>query len=389
MVSGMGLVCGLGTDLPGCIEAMFEGGQDPRLPARLGRYCAEGIPVFQLDDTALASLPSKEDLSASAALALKAVHEALAQSGWDLNDLRKLRVGVAMGATVGASLNFLDFYAVRREGADPELDIIKTYFASNPAERISRELGLSGPVICLTNACTSGADAIGAAIGWLEHDLCDVAIAGGCDALNAVTVTGFSRLMVASGEPCKPFDANRQGLNLGEGAGALILEKSDTDRLGLGRILGKVLAYGTQSDAYHLTAPQPDAVGLKGAIRVCLKKTGLAARDMAFINTHGTATKNNDLVEGLVLREGFEGVPFLSTKGYTGHTLGAAGAMEAVFTLHGLNSGRLPASRGFDKPDPEIGISPITRNTDISGDYAMSFSLAFGGNNSVLLMAGA
>jgi 3-oxoacyl-(acyl-carrier-protein) synthase len=387
-VTGMGLICSAGADLPACMETIFKGGQAPQIPTRMGEDCASGFPVFQIQDSALACLPAGDDLSLSTAMAIRASKEALEQSGWSIKDLHKYRVGVALGTTVGASLNFLDFYKKYKSGRVASLTSVKKYIASNPAERVSREFGLSGPVLCLTNACTSGADAIGAALSWLEQDVCDLAIAGGCDELNEVAITGFARLMVASTAQCRPFDLNRKGLNLGEGAGVVLLEKPGLLRDGGSRCMGKVLAYGTQSDAYHLTAPQPEAVGLKKAVSVCLKKTGLKNSDATFINAHGTATKNNDLVEGTVLAEMFAGIPFLSTKGYTGHTLGAAGAIEAIFTLHSLAHGRLPASRGFENFDPSVGVKPITDNMIIQGDYALSFSLAFGGNNSVLLLSG-
>jgi len=148
-----------------------------------------------------------------------------------------------------------------------------------------------------------------------------------------------------------------------------------------------VAGYGIATDAYHLTAPRPDGTGLATAINMALQQAGLKAADIGFINAHGTATRDNDKTEGAVLARVFgPQVKFLSTKGFTGHTLGAAGGLEAGFSALALKEGWLPASPGFVNQDPDIGVSPLTAVTDISAKYAMSTSLAFGGNNSALVL---
>lgn len=146
------------------------------------------------------------------------------------------------------------------------------------------------------------------------------------------------------------------------------------------------LGYGSACDAYHLTAPRPDGTGLKSALAEALTCSNTDPAAIAFVNAHGTGTPDNDRVETRVLAELLPGVPFLSTKGYTGHTLGAAGAIEAVFTAACLERGEVPANAGFATPDPELGGSPVTRNTLFSGTVALSESLAFGGNNSVIIL---
>ncbi len=183
-----------------------------------------------------------------------------------------------------------------------------------------------------------------------------------------------------------PFDQERSGLNLGEGAGILILE---TEAAARDRGLSPDLflsGYGSAADAYHLTAPRPDGTGLSTAITKAMQEAGITASDISFINAHGTGTKENDRVEGQVFANMFRpNLPFLSTKGFTGHTLGAAGAIEAVFTAAALREGWIPASPGFRNPDPEIGATPVTTRTTVTGVYALSTSLAFGGSNSALV----
>jgi 3-oxoacyl-[acyl-carrier-protein] synthase-1/3-oxoacyl-[acyl-carrier-protein] synthase II len=147
-----------------------------------------------------------------------------------------------------------------------------------------------------------------------------------------------------------------------------------------------VLGYGSACDAHHLTAPHPEGRGLRRAFAEALATSGVAPADVAFINAHGTATPDNDRVEGRVIRDLFPDTPFVSTKGYTGHTLGAAGAIEAAFTVACLEAGRLPRSAGFEHADPEIPGVPVAAALDIRGSVAISDSLAFGGNNAVLVL---
>ncbi|PLX85532.1 MAG: beta-ketoacyl-[acyl-carrier-protein] synthase family protein, partial [Desulfuromonas sp.] len=262
-------------------------------------------------------------------------------------------------------------------------DIIGRFLRSNPAAVIARQLRLDGPNQTVVNACSSGTDAIGLGASWIRAGACDIVVAGGADELSRVTYAGFSSLMITDTEPCKPFDVNRKGLNLGEGAGMMVLE-SDSIRAGK-PARGYILGYGSACDAYHLTAPRPDGAGLKKAMAEAFAAAGVRPEQISFVNAHGTGTPDNDKVESATLAEMLPGVPFLSTKGYTGHTLGAAGGIEAVFSVESLRRGRLPANIGYAEADPQIDGTPVTENMTINGSYALSESLAFGGNNSVLI----
>ena len=298
-----------------------------------------------------------------------------------------LRIGVALGTTVACQLNDLDFYSTWRKTGSAPLASVDGYLRGNLAEAVARKLGADGPALVVVNACSSGTDAIGAALGWLRFGVCDIAIAGGADELNRIPLAGFKALGVASDEPCMPFDANRKGLNLGEGAGVLVLETAaSAARRGVSSAL-RVCGYGSSSDAYHLTAPHPEGDGLTRAIHVALQQAGIEPPDIAFVNAHGTSTPDNDLVEGRTLLKIFgPDIRVLSTKGFTGHTLGAAGGIEAVFTAAGLLRGWIPGSAGFQAVDELIGLIPTREKTDISGRYALSTSLAFGGNNAALVL---
>jgi 3-oxoacyl-[acyl-carrier-protein] synthase II len=379
LITGMGAVSAAGKGIPDTLDAF----QHPRKePSPVKRFKSPlDLPVFEVDSL---EIPPRLEKMRTHALALTAVREALNQAG--LADFSGLRVGVALGTTVASQLNDLEFYSEWRKDHSAPMDAVDRFLSGNLAEWIARELGVSGPAITVVNACSSGADAIGAAAGWLKAGLCDIAIAGGADELNRVPLCGFNALGVAGAEACRPFDKNRTGLNLGEGAGMLILE-TETTAAARGADTSLVLAgYGSAVDAHHLTAPHPEGRGLRRAIFQALEMAGISAGQIAFINAHGTSTRENDKIEGAVLRDLFPDRPVLSTKGYTGHTLGAAGGLEAVFTALGLQEGWVPASAGFQTEDEEIGFSPTREQTPINGEYALSTSLAFGGSNAALVI---
>jgi len=384
-ITGLGALCGAGLTLSECMESMFRGERYPHPPIRFATDHPVSYLVLELRDGFKLPLDETEDFySRTCQLALVAALEALADAGLDAETLRGKRVGVSIGTTVGCALNCDDFYRDYKTEREPDLGIMKRFLRSNPAAVISRHLKLDGPVQTVVNACSSGTDAIGIGASWLRSGACDIVIAGGADELLRVTYAGFSSLMITDTEPCRPFDVSRKGLNLGEGAGIVVLE-SDAVRRDK-KAKGYLLGYGSACDAYHLTAPHPDGVGLKLAMHEAFRAAQVTPADIAFVNTHGTGTPDNDRVEGRVLSEVLPGVPFLSTKGYTGHTLGAAGGIEAVFTVACLQRGEIPASIGFADPDPDVIVTPVTRNTRIKGDIALSESLAFGGNNAVLIL---
>ena len=210
-------------------------------------------------------------------------------------------------------------------------------------------------------------------------------MAGGSDELCRVTCNGFISLMISDHQPCRPFDQHRNGLNLGEGAAILVLESNQLRNRSTRPPRAFILGYGSSCDAWHLTAPHPEGKGLRRALQLALTEAGTKPEEISFINAHGTATLNNDLTEGKVLKSIFPQIPFFSTKGHTGHTLGAAGALEAAFTIAMLQTGKIPASAGFSECDPDINHLPTESPQNIKGRLALSQSLAFGGNNAALV----
>jgi 3-oxoacyl-[acyl-carrier-protein] synthase-1/3-oxoacyl-[acyl-carrier-protein] synthase II len=283
-------------------------------------------------------------------------------------------------------MNYEAFYRRYCQDEEPDMALITRFLKSNPAAVLAREFETTGPCQTVVNACSSGTDAVGLGALWIQSGLCDIVLAGGSDELTHVTYNGFISLMITDDSPCKPFDRERKGLNLGEGAAVLVLESEDFRRNRKKQARAFVLGYGASCDAYHLTAPHPQGSGLKRAVQEAMELSGVVAEDLAFINAHGTGTKDNDRVESQVLHDLLPEIPFLSTKGYTGHTLGAAGAIEAAFTIACLEEGRVPKNAGFSTPDPELPASPAESEVRVKGTVALSESLAFGGHNAVLII---
>ena len=337
---------------------------------------------LRLEEPWRARFPRFHEGEAPNLLALLAIEDALDSAGLDSADLRRLRVGICLGSTTGG-VNYQDEFATAyNTGKRPAPAPLMEYFRNNAAQFIARELGLRGPVQLVNNACTSGADAIGIGASWLNANLCDAVLCGGTEIILMKICHGFTSLMLRSERPCRPFDRNRDGLTLGDGAGVVILEKAGSPR----RPLAVMLGYGCGNDAYHPTTPHPEARGLGLAARTALAQAGAPPATVDFINVHGTATRQNDLAEGRFIAANFPRARVVATKGVTGHTLGAAGGLEAVFTVLSLSKGRLPVSRGFGEVDPEIGIEPTRASEEGKYRCALSFSLGFGGINSVLCL---
>jgi len=326
-------------------------------------------------------------LSRTNALAFKAAAEALAQSGLNPQALKSARVGVCLGTTVGCSLNDEVFYRFFHKSGIPSPEAFIRYLNNNPAQALARRHGILGPAVAVGNACSSGTDAIGLGRQWILDGLCDVVIAGGCDELCRTPYLGFTALLNSSTEPCRPFDRDRKGLNLGEGAGVLILESEAHAKARKAVSLGRISGFGNQVDAHHATAPHPEGRGLRAATAKALDEAGLTPADIDFVNSHGTATPSNDLVEGKTVASVYgPGILLVSTKGATGHALGAAGGIEAIFSLLALRDKKVSPTLGFETVDPAIGIGATTAVTPIRGRAGVSNNLAFGGQNSVLVL---
>ncbi|HIJ78970.1 MAG: beta-ketoacyl-[acyl-carrier-protein] synthase family protein [Desulfobulbaceae bacterium] len=403
-ISGLGCISAAGRDVEEHLQTFVERSIVPApVPGRLFETSLP-YPVFAVGPDPLSPWSrallenlqpkiSLIELSRTSLLVLDAALQAIRSAGLNLDKLQKKRVGICLGTTVGCAFNDEEYYRTWRRGGRPCAAPIFRYLGGNIASVLQAILCLRGPVGVITNACASGTDAIGVAKNWLNTDRCDLVIAGGADALSRIAYNGFASLMLADPDACRPFDQSRKGLNLGEGAGIMVLAKiRQDDRPALGWVHG----YGTAADAWHPTAPHPDGRGLQAAIKKAVADCGggIKKEQVSLINAHGTGTPTNDLAETTAVAAVFSQdslPPLVSTKGFTGHTLGAAGGLEAIFTLLALAAGESKGSFRCGNPDPTFPYQPMSQGVQVAlnGKIGISESLAFGGSNSCLVLEAA
>ncbi len=244
--------------------------------------------------------------------------------------------------------------------------------------------GLHGPAMSVSSACSSGAKVFGSARRMLEAGLIDAAVVGGVDSLCLTTLYGFNSLELLSRQPCKPFDVARDGISIGEAAAFVLLERAD-GRSGHDEAI-LLLGVGESSDAHHMSTPHPEGLGARLAMEQALASAGIAAEAIDYINLHGTATASNDAAESHAVNALFSGTPCSSTKGATGHTLGAAGALEAVIAALALRHQLLPAGINTTRPDPVLALDYVLTSRPARLRAALSNAFGFGGTNCSLVL---
>ena len=307
------------------------------------------------------------------------VREAAARYGAD-------RVGVFLGTSTAGILQTELAYRRRdpATGALPDdFHYRETHNAFSLAEFTRDHFGLTGMAMAISTACSSSAKVFAAAARQLALGTIDAAIVGGVDTLCLTTLYGFASLQLTSKNPCRPYDAARDGISIGEGAAFALLERNTAPASGKVMLLG----VGESSDAYHMSSPHPEGLGARLAMEAALRSAGLTPGDIDYINLHGTATPANDAAEGKAVAALFgDRVPGNSTKGATGHTLGAAGAIEALICAMALTDGRVPGSPGTGALDPSIPIRYQLHGEDRPLRHALSNSFGFGGSNCSLVL---
>lgn len=317
----------------------------------------------------------------TALLAIIAANEAMKAAQLEAN----VKLGLISATTVGGmDKTELDIYD---ENAGH--NFIFTHSCGDSTNKVCQYLGISGYRTTISTACSSGTNAIIHGIKLIQAGIIDQAIVGGVDALSKFTLNGFNSLMIFDKDLCKPFDNNRMGLNLGEGAGFIVIESAESAKKRGVNPICKVTGYANCNDAYHQTASSPDGEGAFNAMRTAIKMSGLALTDIDYINVHGTGTNNNDLSEGVAMKRVFgEQVPrFSSTKSYTGHTLGAAAGIEAVLSALSIQEGIIYPNLRFTTPIEEIMLIPETEVVRTNVNNVLSNSFGFGGNNSSLILS--
>jgi 3-oxoacyl-[acyl-carrier-protein] synthase-1 len=344
--------------------------------------------ISGLDETrlpeALASFDCRNNRAAEAGLTQDGFEGAVAAAAARYG---RERIGVVMGTSTAGILHTELAYR-RRDAAGalpPDFDYRRTHNTSSIAEFVRARLDLTGPLATLSTACSSSAKAFASAARLMRAGVIDAAVVGGVDTLCLTTLHGFHSLQLLSPQPCRPYDAARDGISLGEAAVFFLLEcaeaNADPDAMAL-------LGVGESCDAYHMSAPHPEGRGARAAMLGALASAGLEPDSIDYVNLHGTGTPSNDAAEDRAVLGIFgERVPVNSTKGMTGHALGAAGAVEAMIALLALEEGRIPASPGTRTLDPALHA-----NYDVAGGprplaRVMSNSFGFGGSNCSLVLA--
>jgi 3-oxoacyl-[acyl-carrier-protein] synthase II len=349
-------------------------------------------PADMRSPLAASAVPFEEDVPEGTTLtdkmAIHAAREALSDAG--LENLPD-GAGVAIGTGVSGLPESEDVWLAHLEGQrlSKGLRAFTRHLPATMADVLAKRFGATGPVQSVVNACSSSTVSIGSGWLWIASGETDMVLAGASDALSRLTVGGFNIIRVVTRDTPRPFDKDRSGMAVGEGAAFLILESEESARRRGAPIYALVEGMGMSTDAYHVTAPQPEGLGALAAMRAALNEADLGPEDVDHINAHGTGTGPNDKAEAkaieTLLGERTPQVPVVSIKGSIGHCLGAAGALEAVATVLAIRHQMVPPNAGFRELIPESALSVSARPREASIDHAISVSLAFGGNNAALV----
>ncbi|MEO6680463.1 MAG: beta-ketoacyl-[acyl-carrier-protein] synthase family protein [Pseudomonas sp.] len=393
-LNALGLICALGRDKREVARNLFAG-DCSGMRSEAGWVVERSLPVAAVRGE-LAPIPPEmsEQRSRNNQLLLEAALQIRPEIDRAIQTYGPGRVGIVLGTStsgIDEASRGLAHYV--REHAFPDDYDYQQQELGAPANFLADWLQLSGPAYVISTACTSSARALMSAQRLLDLGLCDAVLCGGVDSLCKLTLNGFSALEAVSEQRCNPFSAHRNGINIGEAAVLFLMSKSAGDGPAIA-----LLGSGASSDAHHISAPEPTGRGALQAMRKALSRAALQPSQIGYLNLHGTATQHNDAMESLAVSALFpDGVPCSSTKPMTGHTLGAAGALEAAFcwlSLSADNPGHaLPPHVWDGQPDPNLPalswVTPTHRLASIAPRYLMSNSFAFGGNNVSLIIGDA
>jgi len=371
VVTGVGLASPLGCGPTKLWQHLLAGQSAARLWPDL---VADGYRVTtacRIDDL------DCEPLRRGRALALIAACEAVENSGLDL----PAQTGVFVGSTLGESRAF-------EQAAEGEPLDLRDFTVQSFTESIRKKFGLTGARQSVATACAAGNYAVGAAMSAVREGRVPVALAGGVEPFSRLAMVGFSRSRAMAPAVCRPFDQNRSGMLLGEGAALFVLERADKALRRGATPLAEILALGLSCDAYHAVAPKPNGQGMLKAMQTALDIAGVKSGELDWVNAHGTGTRASDAAEACAFRAlfGARPPPISSSKGALGHALGAASALELAICIQGLQTQTIPPTPGHEQPDPECGVvcprQPVGRQIRL----VLNNAFAFGGLNSALLL---
>lgn len=394
-VTGQGIISSIGNNVNETLESLFSGRTGLGFTSFIETIYRNEIPVAEvkLSNEEMIGMIEKsrvgKKLTRSSLFSILAVNEAIKDAG--ISNINDVRTGLISSTSVGgmdrSELFFMDYLKNPSKG---RLREISGHDCGDHTETIAKYFGINGYVTTISTACSSSANAIMLGARLIKNNILDRVIVGGADSLTRFTINGFNTLAILDYRHCRPFDDTRTGLNIGEGAAFLVMESERSIKNENKPVLCEVKGYGNACDAYHQTASSPEGTGPALAMKYALETAGISANEISYVNVHGTGTPNNDLSEGIAMMSVFENnvPPFSSTKPFTGHTLGAAGAIEAVISILSIKNKVIFPNLNFSTPMKELQIKPvITLTQNIELKNVLSNSFGFGGNNTSLIFS--
>lgn len=391
-VTGLGIISAIGNNVAETLDSfnkMESGvGHLEHIRSRNTALPVAEVKASNEELAAMAGYGAEYENTRTALLGIIAAKEAMNDAG--ITDVKAFRTGLISATSVGGmgmtENLWMDYLDTAKDG--DWLKFIECHECGDSTESIADALGIKDYLSTISTACSSSANSIMFGARMIKQGLLDRVVVGGADSLSRFTINGFNTLMILSKEQCKPFDAERQGLNLGEGAGFIVIE---SERAAKGKtVYCELTGYGNANDAYHQTASSPDGAGAYLAMEKAFGLSGLKPTDISYINAHGTGTEINDLSEGTALDRMFDKkVPMISsTKAFTGHTLGACGGIEAIFSILAIKHNMVYPNLNWKTPMPELSFQPTTTlKKDQQINHVLSNSFGFGGNTSALIFS--
>ena len=402
VITGIGLITPIGLDKKETWQSLISGNSgidtiscfDPE--AYETKIAAE---VKGFDPTILIGKKESRRLDRFSQFAVASSIQALEDANIDMENEDQSRVGVMIGSGVGGIITLSEQYSVLEKRGPTRVSpfLIPMMLGDMASGQVSMNIGAKGPNFSVVSACATGADSIGVAAEMIKDERIDVAIAGGTEAaICPIAVAGFNSCMALSKRndnpkgASRPFDSMRDGFVLGEGAGVLVLESLEHASKRNANIIAELIGYGTTSDAHHVTQPHPEGEGAAEAMKIALKRSKTQPEQVMYINAHGTSTPLNDKFETIAIKKVFgeysKKLLISSTKSMTGHLLGAAGGIEAAFTVMAINESVVPPTINLENPDPDCDLNYVPNLSKRGNvEIAMSNSLGFGGHNASLL----
>lgn len=391
VVTGMGIITALGVGKEKNISGILEGKDAIKEVKSFDAAGYRGKTGGEARDFVFSKRPARlkpARLDRATKFLLTAIDESLSEA--DIANSLPQDTCLMLGTTLGGMLSGIKYHKEIILGKKAHPSLLTDYLAHFQPIHIAEEYGLDSPPFIISNACASGTNAIGFAFNEIKRGNAEIVVAGGYDTMCEFTFAGFNSLQAVTQTICRPFDKNRNGLVLGEGAGIMVLEEMEHAVSRSARCIAEIIGYGESGDAYHITSPDPTGSGASLAISRAMSRAGIEAGDVDYINAHGTGTLYNDAMEAKAILNIFgdkgKNIPVSSIKSMIGHLLGGAGAVEAIITVIAMNEGVLPPNINYMTPDPDCHLNIVNcPRQQASIKVALSNSFGFGGVNAALV----